>query len=244
MDDGRAGPLALLGSGEFLPAMLGTDRRLLAGRRASVAVLPTAAAPEGDRRLRHWTDLARGHFAELGADVVPVLVRDRADANRDSFASAFEDVGLVYLSGGDPAHLVDTLRDTPVWEAVVAAWRGGAALAGCSAGAMALADAWPPFTARGATTYRDGLGLLPGLAVLPHFDRVRRWREGHLDELGVGRPAGSTVVGIDEETAVVWRDGTWNVEGRGEVWSVDGDEPRTLPRQDPPLPEPRTGSQR
>lgn len=238
MDDGRAGPLALVGSGEFLPAMREVDRGLLAGRAPTVAVIPTAAAPEGDRRLRHWVDLARRHFDELGAEVVPLLVRDRPDANRDSFASAVEDAGLVYLSGGDPAFLTETMRDTPVWHAVVAAWQRGAALAGCSAGAMAMAGSWPPFSERSPDGYREGLGVVPGLSVLPHFDRVRRWRGPQVTELAAGRPTGSTLVGIDEHTALVWRDGSWAVEGPGQVWSLDGEAPAALPRQDAALPEP------
>jgi cyanophycinase len=244
VDEGRAGPLALVGSGEFLSGMQETDRRLLAGRTPTVAVVPTAAAPEGDRRLRHWVDLARTHFEALGAEVVPLLVRDRSDANRDSFAAAVEDVGLVYLSGGDPGFLTETLRGTPVWEAIVAAWRGGSALAGCSAGAMALAGSWPPFSEPDAAAYRDGLSLVPQLAVLPHFDRVLRWRGGRLGGIGAGRPDGATLVGIDEHTAAVWRDGTWTVEGQGAVWGLDGEDPAELPRTGVPLPDPQLASAR
>ena len=76
---------------------------------------------------------------------------------------------MIYLSGGNPAYLADTLRGTAVWDAIVAAWRGGAALAGCSAGAMALTS-WVPSLRHPRTGGTVGLGLLPRLRVIPHFD--------------------------------------------------------------------------
>ena len=77
-----AGPVALLGSGEFLPGMEGLDRRLLAGRPQRVVHLPTAAGQESGRRLRYWRDLARRHFEEtLGVDVETVGVLDVNSAN-------------------------------------------------------------------------------------------------------------------------------------------------------------------
>ena len=53
-------------------------------------------------------------------------------------ATAATDAGGVYLCGGDPGLVVELLRDTRAWGAVVDAWRNGAALGGSSAGAMAI----------------------------------------------------------------------------------------------------------
>ena len=68
-----AGPLALVGSGEFTPAMRATDDALLdhveaAGFERAVAVIPAAAAPEGEASVRRWFDLAHDHYDALGAD--------------------------------------------------------------------------------------------------------------------------------------------------------------------------------
>jgi cyanophycinase len=232
------GPLALVGSGEFLPQMRDTDTRLLDGRPRKVVLLPTAAAPEGPARVRYWTDLAVEHYAALGAETVPVLVRDRADAVRAQQADAFDGVGLVYLSGGDPHHLGEALRDTATWDLVVAAWRGGAALAGCSAGAMAIAAAWPPIRSLTWRDLRPGLGLVPGLAVIPHFDRVLRWRRGAVERVAGHAPDGVVLVGIDEDTALVFDDGAWRVEGRGEAWRIGPDGPTPVERDAPDLPPP------
>jgi cyanophycinase len=133
------GPIALVGSGEFLPAMDEVDAGLLAasGRpRPRVAVLPTASWPDGEEVFRRWASMGAEHFTRLGAEVEPVLVRDRFDADDDRYAAAIGEADLVYLSGGKPGHLTRSLIGTRVGEALLAAHARGAALAGCSAGAM------------------------------------------------------------------------------------------------------------
>ncbi|MGH9019226.1 MAG: Type 1 glutamine amidotransferase-like domain-containing protein, partial [Acidimicrobiales bacterium] len=127
---GSVGPVALVGSGEFLEAMAPVDDALLAGRPRRVAVLPTAAGLESDERVAWWLDLARRHYEAMGVEAVPVPVRRRADAEDPALAALIDGAGLVYLSGGDPHHLAATLRGTPVLGALADAWRAGAALAG------------------------------------------------------------------------------------------------------------------
>ena len=68
----------------------------------------------------------------------------------------------------------------------------------------------------------EGLGAVPGLSVLPHFDRFA----GRLPDLVLTRlsnpPEGIVAVGIDEDTALVRGldapDGAWEVTGRQSVW--------------------------
>src|SRR5579875_2862711 len=111
----QKGSVALAGSGEFLPVMEPVDRALLEGRPPRAAFLPTAAALEGDERVGYWLDLGERHFAAMGVEPVPVDVRTRDDAHDPELVARLEGVGLVYLSGGSPRHLADTLRDTPMW---------------------------------------------------------------------------------------------------------------------------------
>ena len=215
-----AGPVALVGSGEFLPVMEEIDAALLAERPARAVFLPTASAPEGPERVDYWMQLGTEHYRRLGVEPVPLAVLDRVDAADPAKAAAVAGAGLVYLSGGNPGYLADTLRGTAVLEAILAAWQAGAALAGCSAGACAL-TALADDTQNGDT--RPGLAVVPELVVLPHFDRIEEWRPGIVDRSRAGLPSRQILVGIDEETALISGEGGWRVDGRRQVWIIEGD---------------------
>ena len=219
-----AGPIALVGSGEFLPVMEAVDAALLDGRPSRAVFLPTAAAPEGRERIDYWLGLGAEHYRRLGAEPVPLAVLDRRDADDPANAATVAGAGLVYLSGGNPGYLADTLRGTVVLEAILATWAAGAALAGCSAGAFALTA-----LADDSRTWitRPGLAVVPELVVLPHFDRIERWNPGVVDRRVAGLAPGQILVGIDEETALISGDCGWRVEGRQKVWIVDPDGRRT-----------------
>jgi cyanophycinase len=214
------GPVALVGAGEFLPAMLGIDAGLLAstGRsRPRVAILPTASYPDGEEVFNRWAAMGVAHFGGLGAEVEPVLVRDRAGADDPAAAQAIGEADLIYLSGGKPAYLLDVLDGSAVGLALGKAHERGAVLAGCSAGAMVLAGHTFDFRLRLSPwplRWRAGLGFAAGTSVVPHYDA---WPEPLSALIAFQAPRGSTVLGIDEETALVGQDGTWQVHGRSRV---------------------------
>ena len=222
----RPGPVALVGSGEYLPVMEDVERRLIAGRPPRFVQLATAAAPEGPASLGRWHALGRASAERLGVTQVVVPVVDRISADDPELAGLVAGAGLVYLSGGNPPFLASTLRGTRVWAAIEDAWRAGAALAGCSAGAMALTGQVPDIR-RPFREAVPGLGAVPQLSVLPHFDRFA----GRLPDLVLTRvsnpPPGVTSVGVDEDTALVsgWRDdpAEWEVVGRQSVWVLTPD---------------------
>jgi cyanophycinase-like exopeptidase len=217
----------LVGSGEYLPVMAGVEAMLLAGRPPRYVQLPTAAAQEGERSLRRWLDLGAAQAERLGVEQVQVVVRDRSEADAPEFAALVDGAGLIYLSGGSPTYLAQTLRGTRVWQAILAAWRAGSALAGCSAGAMALTG-WVPSMRALHLDPDPGLGVLPQLRVLPHFDKMLGWVPDLLTRAALHPPAGTTVLGIDEDTALVDLTGnghSWQVHGRQQVWML-GDGPR------------------
>lgn len=214
------GPLALVGSGEYLPVMADVEARLLAGRAPRYVQIPTAAAPEGEQSLRRWLNLGAAQARRLGVEQVPVVARDRAEADASELAALVDGAGLVYLSGGNPAFLAKTLRGTRLWDAIVAAWRSGAALAGCSAGAIALTG-WVPSMRALDREPDPGLGIVPNLRVLPHFDKMLGWVPDLLTRAVLRPPADTMVIGIDEETAIVDMTGTgqsWQVHGRQQAW--------------------------
>jgi cyanophycinase len=217
------GPIALVGAGEFLPVMAGFDADLLAstGRaRPRVVILPTASYPDGEDVFQRWAAMGVAHFAGLGAEVEPVLVRDRMAAEDPGAAQALGEADLIYLSGGKPGYLLDVLRGTATGLALTAAHERGAVLAGCSAGAMALAGHAFDFRARlmpWPLRWGHGLGLASGVSVVPHYDA---WPEPFSALIALQAPRGSVVLGIDEQTAVIGQDGAWQVHGvaRVTIW--------------------------
>ena len=62
--------------------------------------------------------------------------------------------------------------------------------------------------------WRDGLGLVPGATVIPHYDA---FPEPLAAMFVLQAPRDLATLGIDEETAVIGRDGAWQVQGRGRV---------------------------
>jgi len=216
------GPLALVGSGEYLPVMADIEGALLRDRPPRYVQIPTAAAHEGAASLDRWIALGREQAERLGVEAVPLVVRNRTDADDPAMAEQITGAGLVYLSGGSPTLLAKALRGTAVAAAIDAAWRAGAALAGCSAGAMALTG-WVP-TIRGPLGDPvEGLDVVPRLRVIPHFDRMTRRMPGLVTRYLARAPEGTKVVGIDEETALIWDDGRWTVHGRQKVWLLRTD---------------------
>src|SRR5258706_2593499 len=182
--------------------MLAVEGDLIEGRPPRYVQLSTAASAEGEERLAYWVELGRAQASRLGVQAVPLLVTPRADAEDPAIVSQVAGAGLIYLSGGSPSLLASVLRDTALWRAIVAAWHAGAALAGCSAGAMAMADHVPDLRhpVKGGEA---GLGLLPHIRVLPHFDRMAGWMPDLLTRPFFRGAPGAHVIGIDEDTAIV-----------------------------------------
>lgn len=216
-----AGLLVLNGGDEFHPGNEPQDRLLVAAAgRGPAYVLPTAAA-------RQRPDLAVGHaqewFHALGLEVDELPVLKPSDAQREDLVDRAAAAGFFYLVGGDPGLVVATLRGSPVWRAIVQAWQAGAALAGSSAGAMAMCQwtlirrQWPN---RYVRSYREALGVLPKTAFLPHFDTFgQRWVDSAEEEPPI---PDVVLLGVDERTAAVWDGRGWRAEGAGKVTVIAG----------------------
>ncbi len=213
MDAFVAGPkpmpgiLALVGGNEWREGCSFDQELLDASPGSPVTVLPTAAAYEGpDGAIRTATKW----FASLGATVDPCRVLTRPDASDPLLVDQLSNAKFLYLSGGSAMHLWSVLRDSDAWEAIQHAWRGGATIAASSAGAMVLTD--PMIDPRGGA-FALGLGLLTGIAVLPHantwgVDRMRRTQKL--------TGANVSLLAIDEQTAAIRAsDGSWRVVGVG-----------------------------
>jgi cyanophycinase len=217
-----SGPIGLVGSGEFTPATEAIDLALLEGRQRKVVFLPTAAAPEGPTTIKYWTQLGINHYRRLGIDATPLLVLNRDDANKADLAEQLATAGLIYLSGGDPTYLATTLVGSRVGDAIADAWSNRTAVAGCSAGALALMDLVPDIRDRGANP-SPGLALVHNVFVLPHFDQLETWSPGATQWALDVLPPGPHLVGIEEDTGIVGGPDEWHVVGRQRAWLLNRD---------------------
>jgi cyanophycinase len=216
------GLIALLGSGEYLPVMDEIDRYLLShsnvnGNKPRVVCLPTAAGREGYESVNRWSRMGVEHFTRLNADVQAVPVIDKDSANDARWESALENANLIYFSGGDPGYLLQTMQGSRAWDAAQKAWRRGAAYAGCSAGAMILAGRIPDIRKAGLTSI-PGFGIVPITFIVPHFDAIPAIWKTVIAALRSRLKKGETMLGIDEDTALVGKLGsTWTVMGKSQV---------------------------
>jgi cyanophycinase-like exopeptidase len=223
------GPIALVGSGEWLPVMTEVEAGLLEGRPQKYVQLSTAAGQEGDESLRRWRQLGAAQAERIGVPVDWLPVIDVESANDPALAARVAGAGLIYLSGGDPGYLAEALLGSVVWDAIVAEWKNGAALAGCSAGAMVMGKTVPRFRGwrPGKAASTEALGLLPHLRVWPHFDRMGGRLPDAFSGLMARKSEGLTVVGIDEDTAIVGGPTEWVVQGRRKAWIIGDDGHKT-----------------
>ena len=184
-----------------------------------MVVVPTAASRGlPDRAAAIGVAAFERRAAVLGFPVAVAVARvvDAASAADPDLVRLLGDADLIHLPGGDPDLIPTILADTPALDAIRGASRSGAVVAGASAGAMALAEwTWTP---RGGM---HGLAFVGGLAVIPHYDDIRRttWQQA-LDRLA---PGGIGYLGLDERTGVIaGSNGTgeraWRVAGRGAAW--------------------------
>lgn len=222
------GSLALVGSGEYLPAMAEFEKSLIEdgeanGHRPRFIQIPTAAGQESIERIEFWKELGATQAERLEAEQVFLPIYSREDAFNPEFVEKIAGSALVYMSGGDPHHLSQTLIDTPVWQAILKNWDAGGSLAGCSAGAMVMSSHIPNFrfTKRPPT---QGLEIIDGIRVIPHFNKFFKWIPDSAAKVLLHAPDGTILLGIDELTALVQRTGTtsWKVQGEQLVHIVSG----------------------
>jgi cyanophycinase-like exopeptidase len=233
------GPIGLHGGGEyllgdepFLDAMIAAARKA-AGSRATnghsltdaepatvrIVILPTAAARgRPDRAAAMGITALNDRAGPLGGpiriDVAAII--DITSAGDAANVELLESADLIHLPGGDPDLIPLILGGSEALSAIEAARRRGAVVAGASAGGMALAEwSWTP--AGGVR----GLGFVGGLAVVPHYDDIRRtaWQEA-LDRLA---PGGIGYLGLDERTGAMSEGDTpggrsWRVSGPGAAY--------------------------
>ena len=209
-----AGKIALVGGDEFGLSCVEMDGEILkatGAERPRVLVVPTAAALE---RPSLAANNGVRYFDMLGADAAPLLVLNRDDANDEALLSAVDKADVIYLTGGNPSHLLDTLRESLLLQKMLEALERGAMLAGSSAGAMVMGQRMR------FRQWGDALNITPGIVTLPHHERSSRGQT--LSDVRFETQAGLAALGIDGATGCVSDGDGWRVLGAGSVTLYKG----------------------
>ncbi len=192
------------------------------GSQGRIRVI-TAASGDPESVWQSYRDV----FMSLGVqDVQRLALDDRASAHQPQLQAEILQADGIFMSGGDQSKLMDTLWDTPAYQALHQAFHlNRCCIGGTSAGAAVMSRhmiAQGPAVLRPSKEAVDtdiGLGLLSQAVVDQHFSERRRLAR-LLSTLAM-RPD-LLGVGIDEDTALVIERGeAIEVIGKGTVTLVD-----------------------
>lgn len=218
------GPLVLAGSGEYTETMDLVDSYLLERVAGAVLLIATACAQEGEERMSWWEQLGVDHFRRLGVEATPLRICDSEDADRQEYAEQIAEAGYVWFSGGSAAYLAQAFAETKSWQALEAMNARGGAVAGASGGLGVL----NPHLANASAFGPTGLGLAAPVRAMSHFDRLEARRPEILERALASLEPGQTIVGVDEDTAIVWSDGAWRAMGHKRVQLFERGNPPLL----------------
>ena len=203
--------IALVGGDEFRSGCEEMDRLILRetpSQPARVLIVPTAATPENPQAA------ARNgvrYFMRLGANASDLMVLDSDHANDEALVGTVLGTSVIYFTGGSPSYLLSVLERSKFLHGLKVALEKGAILAGSSAGAMVMGS----LMRSPSQGWGQGLGIVEGVAILPHHERSDPDRVAR--ELTGAVPKDLKVLGIDGKTCCFGSRDDWRVLGQGKV---------------------------
>ena len=201
-------------------AILKRFLKLAGGRKARIAIIPTAslAADTGERYESVFQDLGAGT-----AEALPF--EERSDADDEALLERLEHATGIFLTGGNQLRLSTHLGGTMVAKTIRRLNAGGVHVAGTSAGAAFLSEHMIAFGEEGSSpragivTLAPGLGLTNRVIIDQHFRQ--RDRLGRLLTALAYNPF-AVGLGLDEDTAAfIGPENSIEVVGTGSVTVVD-----------------------
>lgn len=204
-------------------AILRRFAKLCGGKRAKIAIVPTASQ-ERDTGRRY-----EEVFKDIGVrEAITLPFDSRADCERTEWIDALEEADGVFLTGGNQLRLATHLGGTQVPRILRERNAEGVHVAGTSAGAAYLSEHMIAFGEEGATPRPDIVTLAPGLGLINRVIVDQHFRQrDRLGRLLTALAYNPFVVGIglDEDTAAfIAPDETLEVHGTGAITIVDPSE--------------------
>lgn len=215
------GLICLQGGAEFTAPCEPMDRWLLArAPDGPVAIAPLACAPGKEYRAagRHGYD----YYSALGA--TDVLLAPEPGVAIGGTVRSIVDARTVVIPGGSPARVRAVVMGTAIGAALRAHLAQGGMVIGASAGAMVLAG-WMVLPEVGSDI-RSGLAFVPDVLVLPHFSDPTTMSLLEVSRRRLGEWV--TILGIPEQSGVVYTHGRLLALGVSDSWSFSNDGSRTL----------------
>lgn len=198
-----------------------------------VVVLPMAS----ELPVESFQGIAK-QIGELIPNKITSFNFSKATVGNKRWVDSLRNARLIYIAGGSQDRFMEVVKNTPVYEAIHAAYKNGSTVAGTSAGAAVMSKVM--ITGQqlaGDTTYKetfdklwdkniefkDGLGLFDSVIIDQHF--LKRSRHNRLISALAAHPD-YTCIGIDESTAIIVRGKNIEVSGESQVMTIS--EPQSL----------------
>ncbi len=195
-------------------------------REGTIVILPMSSS-EPDTSAFY----ASKQFSDKGVESIVVYnIPDGNQATKSQLDSVTE-ASMIYITGGDQRRFMEAVLNTPLYDAMHAAYKSGSTIAGTSAGAAVMSKLMitgdefkhPEYTGDFRTIESENLELIEGMGFLDkvivdqHF--IWRMRMNRLITAVIENP-GHTGIGINESTALLVKNGQGIVIGDYQVMVI------------------------
>jgi len=223
-----AGGLFIIGGGKRPPALVKDLIKLSnVDRTGYIVILPMSSSVPDTSAF-----YAKKQFTEQGITNVTAFNFIEGESPKQAWLDSLEQAKLIYISGGDQNRFMKVVKETPIYKAIHQAHQNGATIAGTSAGAavmskkMITGDEYkhPEYTGEFRTIeannieIAEGMGFTDKIIVDQHF--VWRMRMNRLISVVIENPE-ATAVGIDESTAIYYKNNQFTVYGKSQVIVIE-----------------------
>lgn len=243
------GKLILFGSGETSPSGKKIQRKILSrfGKKQRIAILETPAGfqPNATQVATEIADIFKNSVAEFvdSVSLIPAWKKGLKESpDNEEILKPLLSSNYIFLGPGSPTYTVKQLQDSKALGYIENLWQNGASLCLSSAAAIAVGEYVLPvyeiFKVGSDLYWEKGLNLFQQagfhFSVIPHWNNAegKDWDsrfcfmgEKRFDELYTLLPKDTTMLGIDENTAIIFdfQNKLFSIEGFGSVTLISGE---------------------